>query len=146
MSPDGAMDEAALGWPMPHLRRGRRRTLALAGFMYLAYRQTEPDRVRRSQRPLALPHQRVRHDRPERRASTPRSAPTSRTSTRSCAPSYGGKLIDNTGYMIHVWTVPGYESSNGIFSDINPAITCPDGTYHHIHITELGHKDTTCLS
>ena len=56
------------------------------------------------------------------------------------------QLIDNTGYMVHVWTVPGYESTQGMFSDINPAITCPDGTYHHIPLEEVGTKTTTCLS
>ena len=59
--------------------------------------------------------------------------------------SKGGSFIATTGYMVHVWTAPGYESPLGTFSDLNPKITCPDGTYHHIDITELGNKATTCL-
>ena len=31
--------------------------------------------------------------------------------------------------MVHVWTVPGYESPQGVFSELNPKMTCPDGTY-----------------
>ena len=57
---------------------------------------------------------------------------------------YGGSLIDNTGYMVHVWTVPGYESPRGVFSNINPKLTCPDGTYHAVPLDELGFRTSTC--
>jgi hypothetical protein len=57
----------------------------------------------------------------------------------------GGSFIENTGYMVHVWTVPGYESPRGVFGEINPRITCDDGTYHQIDIAQLGDAVTTCL-
>ncbi len=60
-----------------------------------------------------------------------------------CA-KYGGSLIKNTGYMVHVWTVPGYESSRGTFSNINPAITCPDGTYFTLPKDDWGVKTSAC--
>jgi hypothetical protein len=44
----------------------------------------------------------------------------------------GGSLIKVTTSMVHVWTVPGYESPDGTFTEINPKITCPDGTYHTV--------------
>jgi len=56
----------------------------------------------------------------------------------------GSTFIEETGYMVHVWTVPGYESSRGTFSNINPAITCPDGTYRTIPVEKWGFKPTTC--
>ena len=31
--------------------------------------------------------------------------------------------------MVHVWTIPGYESIRGVFSDVNPVIACTDGNY-----------------
>jgi hypothetical protein len=46
--------------------------------------------------------------------------------------------------MVHVWTVPGYESDRGIFTEINPAITCPDGTYYTKSNEEYGLSPTTC--
>jgi hypothetical protein len=46
--------------------------------------------------------------------------------------SAGGMFIPQTTYMVHVWTVPGYESNRGVFSDINPSLTCPDGTYYSV--------------
>ena len=44
----------------------------------------------------------------------------------------GGQLITTTTNMVHVWTVPGSESSRGVFSEINPKITCPDGSYRTV--------------
>ena len=43
-----------------------------------------------------------------------------------------GVFIEQTTFMVHVWTIPGYESNRGVFSDINPAIACPDGTYYTV--------------
>ena len=60
-----------------------------------------------------------------------------------CA-KFGGSLIDDTGYMVHVWTVPGYESPRGTFSNINPAITCPDGTYFTLPKDDWGVKTSAC--
>ncbi|MFO7592101.1 MAG: hypothetical protein R6X23_14610 [Acidimicrobiia bacterium] len=60
-----------------------------------------------------------------------------------CA-KFGGSLIQNTGYMVHVWTVPGYESPRGTFSNVNPAITCPDGTYFTLPKDDWGVKTSAC--
>jgi hypothetical protein len=65
--------------------------------------------------------------------------------TREMCDQYeGSSFLEVTGYMVHVWTVPGYESPRGTFSEINPAITCPDGTYYRIPLEKLGYKTTTC--
>jgi len=64
--------------------------------------------------------------------------------TQKLCAKYGGRLIQNTGYMVHVWTVPGYESTRGTFSSVNPALSCPDGTYFSLPLEELGFKTTTC--
>jgi hypothetical protein len=66
--------------------------------------------------------------------------------TEEMCQAEGGSLIEFTGYMVHVWTVPGYESPEGLFSDLNPKITCPDGTYYTIETREIGDADTTCLN
>jgi hypothetical protein len=64
--------------------------------------------------------------------------------TEDMCTEVGGRFIENTGYMVHVWNVPGYESPDGMFTELNPAIKCPDGTYYTIPIEELGNKVTTC--
>jgi hypothetical protein len=55
-----------------------------------------------------------------------------------------GMYVGQSGYMVHVWTVPGYESPDGVFSGLNRKLTCPDGTYHTAK--GEGSKDSTCES
>jgi hypothetical protein len=57
----------------------------------------------------------------------------------------GGTLLQQTQYLVHVWTVPGYESPEGVFSHLSSAITCADGTYETIpDVTKVGSKKTMC--
>ena len=46
--------------------------------------------------------------------------------------------------MVHVWTVPGYESPQGTFSNANPKLTCADGTYYTIPLEEIGNRTNVC--
>lgn len=66
------------------------------------------------------------------------------TVTQEQCSFYGGILFEATGYMAHVWTVPGYESKESTFSEVNAAITCPDGTYYRKSFEELGWSTTMC--
>lgn len=64
----------------------------------------------------------------------------------SCG-AIGGTFVERTSYMVHVWTVPGYESNRGVFSDVNPAVTCPDGTYYTVAEQDNDRfKANKCLS
>jgi hypothetical protein len=73
----------------------------------------------------------------------PLGADMSDVTQEQCA-RYGGTLLGVTGYMVHVWTVPGYESKESTFSEVNPEITCPDGTYYRKSFDELGFSTTMC--
>ena len=66
-----------------------------------------------------------------------------RSATKAQCDQFGGFLIDRTGHMVHVWTVPGYESDKGVFSEVNPALACPDGTYYEREDRD-GLAKTTC--
>ena len=57
-----------------------------------------------------------------------------------------GQFMPVTTNMVHVWTVPGYESPNGVFSEINPKITCPDGTYYRVPTGKTGFRLSSCKS
>jgi hypothetical protein len=48
----------------------------------------------------------------------------------SCKAKGGQTWVAQTGYLLHVWTVPGYSNPLGVFGHANPAITCGDGTYY----------------
>ena len=56
-----------------------------------------------------------------------------------------GQLMKQSQWMVHVWTVPGYESSLGTFSHLNPAITCKDGTYYSMPLSSnIGTRASLC--
>ncbi len=81
--------------------------------------------------------------RPDGSTDAPLGADRSDVSKDLCD-KYGGFLIDNTGYMLHVWTVPGYESSLGVFHEASSALPCPDGTFYSRSDDEIGDSLTTC--
>jgi hypothetical protein len=68
------------------------------------------------------------------------------TAPKALCDEVGGTLLDNTGYMVHVWIVPGYASPLGMFSELNPKLTCPDGTYYTIPMEDIGTRDSICKS
>jgi hypothetical protein len=63
----------------------------------------------------------------------------------------GGKMMKQTQWMVHVWSVPGYEVSEqdgGVFAEVNPKLKCPDGTYYtrtDIHDL-IEHAQNACRS
>jgi len=49
--------------------------------------------------------------------------------TRAQCDAVGGGLMKVTGWMVHAWVVPTWESPQGVFSHDNPNVRCADGTY-----------------
>lgn len=49
--------------------------------------------------------------------------------TREQCEAVGGGLMKVTGWMVHAWVVPTWESPQGVFSHDNPNVRCADGTY-----------------
>jgi hypothetical protein len=41
-----------------------------------------------------------------------------------------GTMLKTTGYMVHAWVVPSWESPLGVFSHDNPDVRCADGTFN----------------
>jgi hypothetical protein len=123
---------------------GIERDAALAGFMYMAYQETEPEGFVGDLDRWHY-HTAVCIVMGPNGIETPFGADLTGVTDAMCE-AEGGRMLDFTGYMVHVWTVPGYESELGVFSDLNPAITCPDGTYHVIPTEEIGDAGTTCLN
>jgi len=144
INPSGAIDDQALAGAYL-IYDGIEPDSVLAGFMYLAYRDTEPAGFAGTSDHWHYHTNVCITVSPSGVIDTPLGADSENTSKALCD-TYKGTLINNTGYMVHVWTVPGYESSLGVFSDVNPALTCPDGTYHQISLEEIGYKTTTCLT
>ncbi|HET6951145.1 MAG TPA: hypothetical protein VFI47_12260, partial [Acidimicrobiales bacterium] len=78
-------------------------------------------------------------------ADTPFGVDRGDVTAAMCA-GVGGEWIRRIQYMVHVWTVPGHENPDGVFAEVNPAITCPDGTYHEVDWREIGTRTSTCRS
>ena len=49
--------------------------------------------------------------------------------TRAQCAGVNGSFMSVTGWMVHAWVVPGWESPQGVFSHSNPNVRCADGTY-----------------
>jgi hypothetical protein len=69
-----------------------------------------------------------------------------RSATQAQCDQFGGRLLDKTPWMVHVWSVPGYENPRGIFAELNPALACPDGTYYIIPFETVGTRNNLCRS
>jgi hypothetical protein len=55
--------------------------------------------------------------------------PDSSVTAAQCANAHG-YFMPITGWMVHAWVVPGWESPRGVFSHENPDLPCADGTFH----------------
>ena len=55
--------------------------------------------------------------------------PDTDVTARKCAIA-NGQFMAITGWMVHAWVVPGWESPKGVFSHENPDLPCADGTFH----------------
>ena len=54
--------------------------------------------------------------------------PDSSVTEEQCAEAHGS-FMAVTGWMVHAWVVPGWESPRGVFSHENPDLRCADGTF-----------------
>ena len=52
-----------------------------------------------------------------------------KSATKAQCSAVGGQIMKQTQWMVHVWSVPGWESGQGLFGEVNPALSCPDGSY-----------------
>ncbi|HLM63223.1 MAG TPA: hypothetical protein VK306_02910 [Acidimicrobiales bacterium] len=117
----------------------------LSGFMYLVASDTEPEG-------FAGPNDHWHYHeavcivaRADGGVDTPFGADLPGVTSAMCD-EVGGAFIENTGYMVHVWTVPGYETEAGTFTEINPRVTCPDGTYYMVPIEDIAYRESACRS
>jgi hypothetical protein len=69
------------------------------------------------------------------------------SATRQQCESVGGRLMKQTNWMVHVWSVPGWESRQGLFGEVNPALMCPDGSYYQYPPEQWSkHPESACKS
>ena len=124
---DGVMDDADIENPLAIVYSGTDPASQIAGFMYYSMAAKMPkgfaggNDVWHYHEALCLKYTAGAIDAPYG---------LDHSATKKQCESAGGQLMKQTQWMVHVWSVPGWESRQGLFGEVNPALMCPDGTYY----------------
>ena len=128
LNASGVMDEEALRHPLSLLYFGNDPDSELVGFMYYSVSAVEPtgfvgtNDVWHSHTDICL------RSGPDG-VDAPFGADLQATNEQ-CA-QVGGFMLKQTQWMIHVWTVPGWDNlSGGTFQEENNKLACSDGTFY----------------
>ena len=140
LNDDGVMDRHDLAAPQL-IFDGLGPDARLAGFMYLARTGTEPEGFAGH---LDHWHAHTNLCVVDRGGVLHAPIGADAAATESECAALGGVFFPKTAYMLHVWSVPGFESPLGVFSMTNPAITCPDGSDAMVDPATLGFAPTAC--
>jgi hypothetical protein len=144
---DGVMTRQDLLNPMTIIYDGTEPTSKIAGFMYYSFSGNEPEGFIGPN-----DHWHYHTNTCIKPAADGLDAPlgADRSVTAAQCEALDGMFMPQTGWMVHVWTVPGYEvgeDHGGVFGEVNPALTCPDGTYHMVPESEWpDHPLSVCES
>jgi hypothetical protein len=109
--------------PLALIYDGASPTSQMVGLMYYAMGNTAPEG-------FAGPNDHWhRHSNVCTRGAEVLSPPDADISREDCA-ALGGFFMTITGWMVHAWVVPSWESPDGVFSHENPNLRCADGTFN----------------
>ncbi|HEX6310880.1 MAG TPA: hypothetical protein VF152_04590 [Acidimicrobiia bacterium] len=143
---DGVMDDEDLLSPMSIIYAGTHPEAPIAGFMYYSTSVDEPEGFAG---PNDIWHYHtntcVRFN-ADGTIDAPFGADTGDVPVSLCEQA-GGTMLEQTQWMVHVWSLPGWESQQGLFGEVNPALACSDGTYYRLPIKEwVDHPINVCRS
>jgi hypothetical protein len=141
---DGVMDDEDLRHPLALLYTSHAPTAELAGYMYYSASSVEPVGFQGRNDGWHYHEQLCAVNGPEG-LDFPFGPDLG--ATKEQCDAAGGFLIEQTQWMVHVWTVPGYEIPDGVFAEENPALACSDGTYYMVDFDEwVDHPLNVCQS
>jgi len=124
---DGVVDDDDLRHPLSIIYDGNQPDSVVAGFMYYAMSATEPVGFVGTNDTWHT-HSNVCVKFGPDGVDSPLGADL--PITKEQCEAVGAHLLATTQWMVHVWSVPGYDNPNGgVFSEENPALACSDGTY-----------------
>lgn len=124
---DGVMTDEELRTPLSIIYDGTEPDSPVAGFMYYATTPAEPEGFA-GQNDVWHYHTSTCLTMTDGEINAPFGADLEVTDAQ-CG-QVGGFMLDQTQYMVHVWSVPGYNDvPGGVFAEVNPALDCQDGTY-----------------
>jgi hypothetical protein len=147
LNPDGVMDANDMAHPMIAIFDGTERSAKFAGFMYYSVAADKPEGLP-GQNDTWHYHTNICIKPAADGIDAPLGADRP-MDPKDCA-ALGGSSMPKTQWMVHVWSVPGYEvaaSKGGVFAEVNPKIKCADGTYFIMPISQMAnHPTNACRS
>ena len=145
LNPDGVVDDNDLHHPLMLIFDGTKPSSKIAGFMYYAMAPYEPagfiggNDYWHFHEKLCLKYSRDG-------IQVPYGLDNS--ATRAQCDQVGGIILKASQYMVHVWSVPGYEmraADGGTFGEANPKLACADGSYYQLPLDEwAAHPTNVC--
>lgn len=135
LNPSGVMTDDALRHPQSLQFTGNDPDSEIAGFMYYSMSKIEP---------VGFPgtndvwhyHSNVCIKMTPTGIDAPLGADRDDVTVEKCQ-AVGGILLPTTQWMVHVWSLPGYENPNGVFAEESPQLGCSDGTYFTVAQDEV---------
>jgi hypothetical protein len=130
LNPDGVVSDEDLRNPLVIIYDGTGRDAAVAGFMYYSMSKDEPEGFPGTN-DFWHYHTNVCNQPAEDGLNAPLGADKDSITAEACA-AVGGELMSETQWMVHVWSVPGFETTDAqgdVFAEVNPALKCADSTY-----------------
>jgi len=142
---DGVEDDSDLLSPLAIIYAGTNPDSPVAGFMYYSMSKDEPQGfVGPNDHWHYHTNTCIKYN-PDGTIDAPFGADTE--APADLCVQAGGGVMPVTQWMVHVWSVPGWESQQGLFGEVNPALTCPDGTYYQLPLDQWkNHPLSSCLS
>ena len=140
---DGVVDDEDLRHPLSIIYDGSEPDSPVAGFMYYATTSTAPVGFA-SENDVWHYHEQICIKYVNGEIESPFGADLPVTDAQ-CS-EVGGFMLDSTQYMVHVWSVPGYDNVDaGVFAEVNPALDCADGSYWRLPSSEwASHPVNVC--
>jgi hypothetical protein len=136
LNPAGTMTDETLRHPQSLLYAGTEPNSPIAGFMYYSMSKIEPTGFPGTNDTWHY-HSNVCVKYSAAGIDAPFGADRSDVTQEMCA-AVGGFMLNTTQWMVHVWSVPGWENdAGGVFAEVNPKLGCSDGTYYRVSDEEL---------
>ena len=138
------IDDTNAGKPML-IFDGTEPTSRLAGFMYIVPGASEVPQGFAGDKDVWHNHSNIcLVSYPDGRVDAPFGADAENIDPALCD-GVGGFILADSGYMLHVWSVPGYENPLGMFNATHPKLTCADGSYRMRPMEEIGFSESACV-
>ena len=141
---DGVMAQADLENPMALIFTGNDPGDELAGYMYYSMSSEAPEGFAGPNDAWHY-HEQLCMVRDANGIDFP-FGPDKAASKAQCD-SAGGQIIEQSQWMVHVWSVPGWDAvDGGVFAEVHPGLDCSDGTYFQIPPEEWIGRRNVCRS